>query len=156
MSFMNETPASLDDLALFAAVAQHASLSAAQSATRISLPTLSRRMAALVRDLGRRLFQRGPKGYSLTAEGRALADELSGLADTRQSVSRWLSSQTEAGHGQIVLPTFVGDILPTLSRKSDVIDELSHESWLVSHHDARHDQPIRAVLGDISAILRRA
>lgn len=271
MGFMNENPASLDDLALFAAVAHQASLSAAQRATGVSLPTLSRRMAALERDLGRTLFQRGPKGYALTAEGRALAEELGGLADTRHRVARWAASQTtappvritagfwtsraiaiglapdsarpwqprfvpantvldmarreadigirntppahpwlarqqlaevhfaiygkpgvegfvasnadvpsqkwlhahhhadirayasdprlcldlaEAGHGRIVLPTFIGDALNTLSRQSDPIEELRHQSWLVAHQDARHDPPVRAALDEVAAILR--
>ncbi len=95
MGFMSETPASLDDLALFAHVAQAGSLSAASRATAIPLPTLSSRMAKLERDLGRSLFQRGPAGYALTAEGRALAQEVEGLADTRRRVTRW--QQAESG-----------------------------------------------------------
>ncbi|WP_072779505.1 LysR family transcriptional regulator [Marivita hallyeonensis] len=91
---MNETPPSLDDLALFASVAQSGSLSAASRATKTPLPTLSRRMAQLERQLDRTLFQRGPSGYALTAEGRALADELTGLEDTRRRVARWWAAET--------------------------------------------------------------
>lgn len=86
---MNETLASLDDLALFASVAQAGSLSAASRAAGMPLPTLSRRMSKLERHLGRTLFQRGPSGYALTADGRALAQELTGLADTERRVARW-------------------------------------------------------------------
>lgn len=97
MGFMNETPASLDDLALFAAVAQCGSLSGASRETGTPLPTLSRRMTRLERQMGRGLFRRGPSGYALTAVGRALADELAGLADTRRRVERWAQS----GHGPV-------------------------------------------------------
>jgi len=267
---MNETPASLDDLALFATVAQTGSLSAAHRATKVSLPTLSRRMTSLERTLGRTLFLRGPSGYALTADGRALAAELSGLADIRRRVARWqaagkgpapvritagfwtsraiargltkrpdrvwqpqfvpanivldvarreadigirnsvpdhpwlarrplapvdfafygrpgvtgfvasppdVPSQrwlhhqhaadivamandprlcldlAEAGHGQILLPTFAGDSLSSLMRQSDTIAELRHEAWLVAHQDARHDPPIRAAIDEIVSLL---
>lgn len=269
MGFMNETPASLDDLELFAIVAQCASLSAAHRATRIPLPTLSRRMAALEQRLGKALFRRGPNGYALTSDGRALAAELTGLADTRHRVARWQTSGdtrapvritagfwtsrflaqrlrpkdriwqprfvpantrldmarreadigirnaapdhrwlarqqlapvgfavyglpgvsgfvaahpdvpsqrwlhthhadeisatasdprlcldlAEAGHGKIVLPTFVGDTLATLSRQSEPILELQHEAWLVAHQDGRHDPPVRAAIDEIVSIL---
>ncbi len=273
MGFMNETPASLDDLELFAIVAQNASLSAAHRATHVPLPTLSRRMAALERTLGRTLFQRGPNGYSLTADGRTLAAELVGLADTRHRIARWLADDdrplpvritagfwtshalaqnlspnetriwqpqflpantrldvarreadigirnappehpwlarqklspvqfavyglpgvsgfvasqpdvpsqrwlyenhagdiratasdprlcldlAESGHGLIVLPTYIGDSSKTLSRRSEPIPELSHDSWLVTHQDGRNDPPVRAALDEIVAILGRS
>lgn len=267
---MNETPASLDDLALFAFVANAGSLSAASRANGVPLPTLSRRMAALERHLGKALFQRGPSGYALTADGRTLSAELAGLEDVRRRVARWrdsdqgatavritagfwtaraiarglppstnrswlphfvaahaqldlarreadvgirnappdhpwlarrqLSSVTyavyglpnsvgfvatppnvpsqrwlhdhhaqdiaiiandprlcldlaEHGHGRIVMPCFIGDRLKTVERQSDTIQELTHDSWLVAHHDARHDPPIRAALDEIGAVL---
>ena len=68
-------PTSLDDLALFLAVADAGGLAGAARATGASVPTLGRRMTALERDLGRRLFLRGKRGYALTAEGRALLGE---------------------------------------------------------------------------------
>jgi hypothetical protein len=33
------------------------------------------------------------------------------------------------------------------------ISELLHEEWLVSHHDARHDPPVRAALDAVAAVL---
>jgi DNA-binding transcriptional LysR family regulator len=62
----------------------------------------------------------------------------------------------EAGHGQIVLPTFVGDRLTTLARRSEPIAELQHESWLVAHQDGRHDPPVRAAIDEIVALLGRS
>ncbi|MFP7674322.1 LysR family transcriptional regulator [Marivita sp. S0852] len=267
---MNETHASLDDLSLFATVAQSGSLSAASRATGMPLPTLSRRMAALERALSRPLFQRGPAGYALTADGRALADELGGLADIRRRIAKWQSAETGAppvritagiwtsraiafalkpdvnrswhphfvaanaaldlarreadigirnappdhpwlarrqlatvhyaeygtagatgyiatppnvpsqrwlhdhrgseirtiandprlcldlalaGHGRILMPTFAGDTLGTLERLSEPVTDLTHEAWLVTHQDARHDPPIRTAIEEIVSIL---
>lgn len=65
-----------DGLALFIAVAREQGLSAAARRIGTSAPTLSRRMLALERSLGRQLFVRGKLGYSLTSDGQALLKEL--------------------------------------------------------------------------------
>lgn len=95
MGFMNETLPSLDDLALFAVVAQAGSLSAASRARNIPLPTLSRRMTRLERQIGRTLFQRGPSGYALTPEGRSLAQEVAHLSDAHRRVADWQRSDKD-------------------------------------------------------------
>ena len=60
-----------------------------------------------------------------------------------------------AGAGRVVLPTFVGDRMEGLDRLSDPISELRSEQWLVSHHDARNEPPIRAALDAIAGYLKR-
>ncbi|MCC1491925.1 LysR family transcriptional regulator [Cognatishimia sp. F0-27] len=271
---MNETPPALDDLALFLVVAESRSLSMAARQAAVPLPTLSRRMARLERDTGQALFLRGQAGYSLTSQGRALAEAISGLHDLRHRVARW---QTDAqgpvpvritagfwtsrhlarqlrpcpdgiwaprflpsnatldiarrevdigirnappdhpwmarqrlrtihhavyardaqvtgyvaldgsvalprsqrwvhdthgrsitatatdirlcfdlalnGFGRIVLPCFAGDTEPGLVRVTQPIDALTHEEWLASHHDARHDPPVRAAIEAVVAAL---
>ncbi len=96
---------SLDDVALFLAVADAGGLAGAARTTGASVPTLSRRMTALERDLGQRLFQRGRRGYTLTLEGRAflsraeplraaaatLAAPLDGPAPVRITAGTWTS-----------------------------------------------------------------
>lgn len=271
---MNESHPTLNDLELFLAVAEAGSLTAAGAATQTPLPTLSRRMTALERQLTRTLFMRGKSGYALTADGRALAASLIGLHDIKRQVSRWqtqsqgptkvritagfwtsrflaqnLTIPTSAGwvpvfvpsnvaldlarreadigirnrtpdhpwlarqrlrsidyaiyandpsvqgfvtlpqgvamppsqhwvhrhhsdqivttasdtrlcldlalsgFGQIVLPCFIGDAETGLSRRSDAIADLHHDEWLISHHQARHDPPIRAALRAIGQVL---
>ncbi len=59
-----------------------------------------------------------------------------------------------AGFGCVVLPCFIGDGEPGLMRRTDPIPALDHEEWLVSHHEARHDPPIRAALDALRACLR--
>lgn len=270
---------SLDDLALFLAVADAGGLQQAAVATGSSAPTLSRRMAALERATGRRLFERGRHGYALTAEGRALLAEAQGLRPLTMRIATWAqdasqtprvritagtwtarliarriatvwkpgdpwmpeflvasanldiarreadigirgrkpdqpwlaarrvqrvqyavyglpeapdgfialaqdiaSTQAErwlrathpdriattanterlaldlarAGVGRIVMPTFAGDDGTGLTRLSPIIAEAAHDAWLVSHHEARHDAPVRRALDAIGRILARA
>ena len=74
---MNEKMLAWDDMQLFLSVARDGGLSAAARSTGRSAATLGRRMLALERSLGRELFVRHDRGYSLTADGRGLLAELS-------------------------------------------------------------------------------
>ena len=271
----SEHPPSLDDTALFLAVADASGLAGAARATGVPVPTLSRRMAALEARLGRHLFQRGPRGYALTADGRALLAEAEplraasarlrafagrvvtprvritaglwtsrflagnlariwepgagwvpeflasnvtldiarreadiGIRNHRPEQSwlagrctseityavygtapgvtgyvalpdgpeappsvRWLHRThgdeivttasdprlaldlALAGLGRIVLPCFAGDAVPDLTRFGPAIPELTHEEWLVCHHDGRHDPPVRQALEALAGVL---
>lgn len=266
---------SLDDLALFVAVADAGGLAGAARVTGSSVPTLSRRMTRMETDLGQRLFLRGARGYSLTGAGRTLLAEAEGVrdlaarigrfadqekavtvritagewtsmflarhlpqvwsvdapwrpsfqassafvdiarreadigirstrpdqlwmagrqtrmiemavyasapevhgfitvADSEMRSQRWIRAEygteivTEVsgqrlavdlavtGLGKVVLPRFVAPLFPGLRQVGPVIDELTQPEWLVSHHDARHDPPIRAALDAIGALLDR-
>ena len=64
--------ASWDDHRFFLAIARARSLSDAAVALSVSQPTVSRRLAAMERTLGVRLFNRTRKGYELTAGGAEL------------------------------------------------------------------------------------
>ncbi len=77
---------SLDDIALFLAIADAGGLSGAARATGASPPTLSRRMTALEAQLGKHLFHRGARGYALTAEGRSLLLEAEPVRDAAQRI----------------------------------------------------------------------
>ena len=60
------------------------------------------------------------------------------------------------GVARLVLPVFAGDSISGLSRMSDPIDELTHEEWLVSHHEARHDPPVRRAIDALTRFIGRA
>ncbi|GAA4225461.1 DNA-binding transcriptional LysR family regulator [Sagittula marina] len=60
---------------------------------------------------------------------------------------------TLAGLGRMVLPDFTAATEPRLIRLSPVIDALTHDEWLVSHHEARHDPPIRLALDALMQVL---
>lgn len=58
-----------------------------------------------------------------------------------------------AGIGRILLPTFVGGSHPSLAQVSAPIADLTSETWLVSHHEGRHDPPVRAALRALARFL---
>lgn len=58
------------------------------------------------------------------------------------------------GQAQAVLPCFVGDLDQRLTRSGPVIDELTHDQWLVSHQEGRHDPIVRAVLDRVGNLIR--
>jgi DNA-binding transcriptional LysR family regulator len=91
-----------NDIRLFLAVAQAGSLSAAARHERVGVATIGRRVHALERALGLRLFDRLPDGYALTGEGRdfvPLAEEMRAAADT----IRRRSEATEIDGGTVRL-----------------------------------------------------
>ncbi|RED54158.1 LysR family transcriptional regulator [Aestuariispira insulae] len=61
-----------NDAKVFSVVASCGSLSAAARQLGMSQPTVGRHVEALERALDSRLFDRGPRGYSLTEQGREL------------------------------------------------------------------------------------
>lgn len=271
---MERTPA-LDDLALFVQVAESGGLAGASRISGVSVPTLSRKMQMLERQLGRGLFHRGARGYSLTSEGRSVLDQVADLGSLRLRLGRslmgtgptevritaggwtssylarrlgqvwtaqsswcpvfiessakldiarrgadigirnkrpdqhWLAgrctgkieyasfarsakvtgyvalSQSEVqtptarwlrkhhaalivstagsprlladlalgGIGRVVMPCYVAQDFDGLQQVGPVIDELTSEEWLVSHHEARHDPPVRTALDALAQLL---
>ncbi len=85
---MNETNFDWDDLRLFLAVARLGGLSAAATATGKSAPTLGRRMLGLERRLGRELFERQARGYTLTPDGEDLLANVIGLENRVRPLTR--------------------------------------------------------------------
>jgi DNA-binding transcriptional LysR family regulator len=67
--------AQLDDLMVFVALARHKRLGATATSLGVSHTTVSRRVAALERALGRRLFDRSGDGWVLTDDGARLFAE---------------------------------------------------------------------------------
>ncbi len=60
-----------------------------------------------------------------------------------------------AGAGLCVLPCFIGDAERGLVRASGPIQALTHDQWLVSHDDDRHDRAVRLVAQRLSSLFRR-
>jgi len=58
-----------------------------------------------------------------------------------------------AGAGQVVLPCFVGDAHESLVRTGPVIEELSHEQWLVVHGEERHLPAVRDTIDAIARLI---
>src|SRR5688572_30071608 len=63
-----------DDLRFFLQVARHRTLSAAALELGVTQPTAGRRIAALERRLGAKLFTRRPDGFLLSSSGRRILE----------------------------------------------------------------------------------
>ena len=61
----------------------------------------------------------------------------------------------QSGMARAVLPTFAADEISGLSRLSAPIEELSHEEWLVTHHEARHDPPVRQAIDALTGLIEK-
>lgn len=58
------------------------------------------------------------------------------------------------GAGLTVLPCFIGDADPRLSRIRGPIPELASEQWLVLHHEERHSPPVRKLADRIARLMK--
>ena len=77
-----------DDVRYFLVLAQVGSLSGAARTLGVEHSTVARRVETLEQALAIRLFDRLPKGWSLTAEGETLLDQARRLDDEVQAFSR--------------------------------------------------------------------
>jgi DNA-binding transcriptional LysR family regulator len=84
-----------DDLRYFLAVSEAGSLSGAARATGVEHTTVARRIEALETALATRLFDRFPKGWSLTAAGAALLPYASKVEDDMHALMRIASGSAQ-------------------------------------------------------------
>jgi DNA-binding transcriptional LysR family regulator len=93
---------------------------------------------------------------ALVRSGRWIMTRHADRVVTTSNEPRLSLALAQAGVGRVVLPDFVGERAPGLVRVSEPIGELQSEEWLVAHHEARHDPPIRAALEALAGFLRSA
>jgi LysR family transcriptional regulator, transcriptional activator for dmlA len=96
------------DLELVLAVRRHGSLAQAASAMRVAPPVVSKRLAALERRLGLRLFQRTTRRVSPTAEGETLCERAVDLLQAFESVESELREHHRDPTGPIRLAATFG------------------------------------------------
>lgn len=58
-----------------------------------------------------------------------------------------------AGRGVALLPTFIGDTEETLTRQGSIIEELSHDQWLVTHHEDRYLPEVRRLIKRLNEVI---
>jgi DNA-binding transcriptional LysR family regulator len=58
------------------------------------------------------------------------------------------------GAGLTVLPCFIGDADPRLSRIRGPIADLAADQWLVLHHEERHSPPVRTLAERIGRLMK--
>ncbi len=109
-----------DDLKFVLAITRHGSLNAAAKALDTTQPTVSRRLDALERRLGAKLFERAVGGLSPTALCTGLLESLNQMEEGAQAVERRLAARETGLQGRITLTSlawFGDDVLaPLLAR----------------------------------------
>jgi DNA-binding transcriptional LysR family regulator len=104
-------------LRAFAAVARHASFSAAAQEIRVSQPAVSKHVASLERGVGRALVERRRDGARLTPAGRVLADHVLRAEALLANAGRALAAleDDEAGSTTVATSGTAADyVLPVL------------------------------------------
>jgi DNA-binding transcriptional LysR family regulator len=97
---------SADDLQYFLAVARRRRLTAAADQLGVDHTTVGRRIGALERSIGQRLFDRTPNGWVLTEGGRRL------LAPAELVATAVASAEEQLGGGGATLPGSVRVVCP--------------------------------------------
>lgn len=102
---------SLDDMALFAAVAKHGSFTAAADDTGMPLSTVSRRISQLETRLGTRLLERTTRRQSLTEAGQLYLTHCQQVVHEAREAERNLQrlQQEPSGHVRFKAPFAVDD-----------------------------------------------
>jgi len=94
-----------DDLRHFLAVARSGSLTRASLDLKVSLATVSRRIASLEKKLGARLFDRKRNGYELTESGEAVRAKAEGIEQSFLSIERQVQGRDRRPSGKVRLST---------------------------------------------------
>jgi DNA-binding transcriptional LysR family regulator len=108
----------IPDVAVFNAIAESGSLSAAARRLGLAPMSVSRRLASLERELGVRLVHRTTRSVSLTAEGEAFLPFARTLLETSEGARATLKSGAGAATGvlKVTAPTVFGQtvIMPLI------------------------------------------
>lgn len=102
-------------LEVFRTVAQHGSITTAARALSFTQSAVSRQIAALEADIGARLFDRLPRGVTLTEEGRELLPHAEAVLDRLDAARRDLEDLRGLGRGRLrvgAFPTAVAALVP--------------------------------------------
>ena len=107
----------LKQLTVFAKLAETRNMGEAAAALGTSQPALSQQLAALEKTLGIRLFERVPKGLSLTPRGRKLLDSAEGVLTAMREFADAADHQAQRYAGSIrfgVTPTLGPYLMPAV------------------------------------------
>ncbi len=116
---MNSIPSAqlLSDMTLFVQVGRLLSFQGAAKQLGLSASTLSRRIAALERSIGLRLFHRTTRRVALTHEGLSYFERCTQILDAAHTAHQDLLSQTQHISGTLrfsCTPDFATQFLPTV------------------------------------------
>ncbi|MCG7586496.1 LysR family transcriptional regulator [Photobacterium sp. OFAV2-7] len=94
------------------------------------------------------------KVQSDTPSGRWLDRFVSSHSICEVSIPRNSLDLALEDKGIALLPTFIGDAEPQLQRVGNIIDELGHDQWIVTHHEDRYLPEVRNLISRLGKVLR--
>ncbi|GID29561.1 LysR family transcriptional regulator [Paractinoplanes brasiliensis] len=116
-------------LDVFRTVAHSGSITAAARRLRYTQSAVSRQIAALESEIGAAVFDRLPRGVTLTEEGRALLPHADAILDRLGAARRAVDDVRTVGTGRLrvgAFPTAVAALVPrALSRFRDAYGEIA-------------------------------
>jgi DNA-binding transcriptional LysR family regulator len=107
-----------------------------------------------------RVMERDLPWISIGTEAAATDAEKWVFRNHEQQIHTWtnapdvLARLIASGAGRGVLPTFVGDAMPSLHREGEPIPDLSHPLFLAVNDDDRHRPEMRLAMDRLSALFR--
>ena len=110
----------LHQLRYFVAVAETASFSRAARRSHVAQPSLSQQVAKLEQGLGHRLFDRLPRGATLTDAGQALLPYARRILADVTAADALIRADLDAGRGALrvgAIPTMAPYLLPPLVKR---------------------------------------
>lgn len=106
-----------DDLRFFLVVARRRTLSAAARDLEVTQPTVGRRIAALERRLGARLFVRRPDGFDLSGAGAHVLEHAERMEQDALAAERRVSGRDEGVQGTVRITASEWIVTEVLSRE---------------------------------------
>lgn len=131
----------LDDLRFFLALARHGRMVAAGERLGVEHTTVSRRVAALEKAVGHRLFERTPTGWTMTGAGRRLLPHAERIE--AEAVLAFTDADDESrpvsGLVRLIATDAAGSLLVTPAARAAPCPAPAHRPG--TGHDQRADQP---------------
>ena len=87
-----------------------------------------------------------------TPSARWVAENAEGGVACEVELPRNALDLAMAGHGVALLPTFIARGRPDLVQRGEIVEELSHDQWLVTHQDDRTFPEVRRTLDRLAAL----
>jgi DNA-binding transcriptional LysR family regulator len=151
-----------DDLRIFLTLAREGTLTTAAKALGVSHPTVARRVAALEKQVGARLFERLPDRFVPTSAGDELLGDTQAMERAALSIDRRSAGLTDTVRGVVrlsageAMSTLLARHLPELRRKLAEIEfELSASHTLANLSRREADVLIREQVPDLAGIVAR-
>lgn len=157
-----DTNANWDDLRVFLTLAREGTLTTAAKALGVSHPTVARRVQALEKQIGARLFERLPDRFAPTQAGEELLADTEAMEKAALSIHRRSASLGDAVSGTVrlsageAMAALIARHLPALrARLSQIEFEVSASHTLANLSRREADLLIREQVPELDGIVTR-